>query len=58
MQLANYPSGFQRRSSLTMDRVGLSTQKEVQHPLSTPNSKLPNETWVSTEEDPDYEQDF
>ena len=33
-------------------------QKEVQHPLTTPNSKLPNKEWASPEEDPDYEQDY
>ena len=33
-------------------------QMEVQHLLSTPNSKLPNKEWASPEEDPDYEQDF
>jgi len=33
-------------------------QREVQHPLTTPNSKLPNKEWASPEEDPDYEQDY
>jgi len=33
-------------------------QKEVQHPLTTPNSKLPNKEWASPEEDPDYEQAY
>ena len=33
-------------------------QKEVQHLLTTPNSKLPNKEWASPEEDPDYEQDY
>ena len=30
-------------------------QKEVQHPLTTPNSKLPNKEWASLEEDPNQE---
>ena len=33
-------------------------QKEVQHPLTTPNSKLPNKEWASPEEDPDYKKDY